>query len=142
MEHPERGCCGMQKAQQSQVTAMGLNFISVVAIIMVNKQLFASTIFPVTLLASLHFGVGSLFLFLLKAAGHFELPKSYTMSGSLWLLVLAQSCAVVFNNFSLSHNSIGFYQLAKQMQMPMVATIDFVMHGSTPPSPETLSPQS
>ena len=114
------------------------NFVSSVAIVMVNKQLMGSQGYAfqyATTLCGLHFlCTMSVKFFKPQAAkaavvgksadGVKELPRA-----KLLALVGVAMTSIVSLNLSLMLNHVGFYQLAKLLQIPTVCLLDMVFFG-------------
>lgn len=110
------------------------NFVSSVAIVMVNKQLMGAQGLAfqyATTLCGLHFlCTTSVRAFTSKgdvakasnaAATHGALPRQ-----KLFAFVAVASTSIISLNLSLMLNHVGFYQLAKLLQIPAVALMEFV----------------
>ena len=114
------------------------NFVSSVAIVMVNKQLMGSQGYAfqyATTLCGLHFlCTMSVKFFKPQAAkaavvgksadGVKELPRA-----KLLAFVGVAMTSIVSLNLSLMLNHVGFYQLAKLLQIPTVCLLDMVFFG-------------
>ena len=111
------------------------NFVSSVAIVMVNKQLMGSSGLAfqyATTLCGLHFlCTTSVRAFSsgskdngAKAAAGRDLPR-----GRLGAFVGVASTSIISLNLSLMMNHVGFYQLCKLLQIPAVALLEFAFFG-------------
>eukprot|EP01062_Namystynia_karyoxenos_P083195 TRINITY_DN9522_c0_g4_i1.p1 TRINITY_DN9522_c0_g4~~TRINITY_DN9522_c0_g4_i1.p1 ORF type:complete len:361 (+),score=85.21 TRINITY_DN9522_c0_g4_i1:139-1221(+) len=113
--------------------SLAFNYLTVTGLIFVNKYLFAILRFPPTTLTALHltFTAGAI-----RLAQHFRwVPRPSTPLGwrHTYLLAGLQGCAIVAGNASLTFNSMSFYQLAKQLQLPVVLTLELFMYGKRVP---------
>ena len=97
-------------------------------IIFVNKLLFFRTQFPVLTLAALHLLVSALFTRAAMYAGIFK-PRDIEMDRMVFAASVLQTLAISLGQASLKLNSVGFFQLTKQLQVPLVATIEFFFLG-------------
>ena len=111
---------------------MGLNFISAVGIIFVNKIVFKEYGFQyATFLTGCHFVMTffGLIILSLKPISYFVVRT--VNIGEVIPICLAFCGFVIFNNLSLQTNSVGFYQLMKVMTTPVVGIIQFAFYGVT-----------
>ena len=97
-------------------------------IIFVNKVLFLHTAFPVLSLTAAHLGVSALFTRLALALGIFK-AREAKMDWVIFLVASLQGLAISLGQASLKMNSMSFFQLTKQMQVPLVATIEYFWLG-------------
>lgn len=111
------------------------NFVSSVAIVMVNKQLMGSSGLAfqyATTLCGLHFlCTTSVRAFSsgskdngAKASAGRDLPRA-----RLGAFVGVASTSIISLNLSLMMNHVGFYQLCKLLQIPAVALLEFAFFG-------------
>eukprot|EP00752_Nemacystus_decipiens_P017783 g15944.t1 len=97
---------------------MALNFFSAVGIVVANKALFrrADGLSFATTLTGFHFIATALGVRVCHAAGVYEV-----------LPITVAFCAfVAFNNLSLQHNGVSFYQLMKILTTPAVVVLQLV----------------
>ena len=110
--------------------AIGFNYSSTMAIIFVNKLLFTRTAFPVLSLTAAHLFITACFTRGALAAGVFKARES-KIDRVIFLVALLQGAAIALGQASLKLNSVSFFQLTKQMQVPAVATIEYFALGRT-----------
>ena len=117
---------------------MAFNFVSATAIVFVNKLVFKKYGFAFgTVMTALHFLTTWAGVLLCGAAGLYA-PKPLRHADVL--PITASFCAfVVFQNLSLQHNSIGFYQLTKILTTPVVVFLQLVFYGVRLPLPLVLA---
>lgn len=99
-------------------------------IIFVNKFLFLHTAFPVMSLSAAHLALCAVFTRVAVMLGVFK-PKEAKMDWIIALIALGQALAISLGQASLKMNSMGFFQLTKQMQVPLVGIIEYVWLGRT-----------
>lgn len=110
------------------ISLMGFNFISATAIVFVNKILFQVYGMEYsTFVTGCHIVLTTLGLGICQRLGMFE-PKPLKQLDVL-PITLAFCGFVVFNNLSLQHNSVGFYQLCKVMTTPVIVVMQYYMYG-------------
>ena len=89
--------------------------------------LFKTYEFPFsTFVTAMHFVVTALGVYICGLAGMYE-PKKLRHLDVL-PITLAFCGFVVFNNLSLQHNSIGFYQLMKVLTTPVIVVLQMVLY--------------
>jgi len=104
------------------------NVLSSVAIVLVNKRVFAAGFhFPFTL-SFFHFCFTVVFYRLLLACNLFELPSSPMPEADKFKVAFAGVASIGFMNVSLSLNSVGFYQVTKLTIVPVTLLINFYMY--------------
>lgn len=108
--------------------AIGFNYSVTMGIIFVNKLLFLRTKFPVLTLAASHLAVSALFTRAAMYAGVFK-PRDAKVDRMIFAVAALQTLAISLGQASLKLNSMGFFQLTKQMQVPLVASIEFFYLG-------------
>ena len=108
--------------------AIGFNYSVTMDIIFVNKLLFLRTKFPVLTLAASHLAVSALFTRAAMYAGVFK-PRDAKVDRMIFAVAALQTLAISLGQASLKLNSMGFFQLTKQMQVPLVASIEFFYLG-------------
>ena len=109
---------------------LGFNFLITNYIVYVNKMLFTTTKCPPFSLTCIHLLVNIVFVKAAKRARVFEPAKSNDNKGSFPLgkcicVGMLQASGVLLSQMSLMRNSVGAYQLAKLLQVPIVATIEY-----------------
>lgn len=110
-------------------TGIAGNVVTTVGIILVNKYLFNVLQFHfMATLTCLHFITTSLGMQLLLYLGYFE----YKPRPLLKVLPVALGCvgSVAFGNLSLATNSVGFYQLAKLLCIPVTLMAEYALYRS------------
>lgn len=117
--------------------AMSMNIFSSVLIIMVNKFLIGATGYNFSFIVTLtgaHFLISSGAMHILRVLGFIgcsnEIP-SREMAG----FVAINSVCIVSLNVSLMVNSVGFYQIAKLLNIPCVCVLEHFWLGKTFSSP-------
>ena len=109
--------------------AICFNYSVTIGVVFVNKLLFVRTEFPVLTLAATHLAVSALFTRAAMYAGVFE-PRKVNKTELMVIAVSAlQTLAISLGQASLKLNSLGFFQLTKQLQVPLVASIEFFLLG-------------
>lgn len=106
---------------------LGLNLLSAIGIVMLNKMIYVRYQFPSMSLTLVHFLTTSLCLQICVWLNVFS-PKRLQV---LKVVPLAMSfCGfVVFTNLSLQFNTVGTYQLAKSMTTPVILFIQALVYG-------------
>jgi solute carrier family 35 protein E3 len=82
-----------------------------------------------TFTTACHFVVTYLGVLVCKYRGYYE-PKKLNQCDVLSITIFFIGF-VVFNNLSLNHNSVGFYQLMKVLTTPVIAMIQYLFFGET-----------
>jgi solute carrier family 35 protein E3 len=105
------------------------------SIIMMNKYVmdnyhFNSPIF----LTAYHFIMTWCLLELMCRVKLFERATNFPQ-GPRWFLAVATAGGVVFMNFNLKMNSVGFYQLSKLLIIPAIVVYNFFFEGKSTPVP-------
>mmetsp|Transcript_30892 Transcript_30892/g.67660 ORF Transcript_30892/g.67660 Transcript_30892/m.67660 type:complete len:356 (-) Transcript_30892:579-1646(-) len=101
------------------------NVASSVAIVLVNKKVFAAGFhFPITL-SFFHFCFTIVFYKLLWACRLFETPRPDLPQFEKFKVALAGVGSIGFMNVSLSLNSVGFYQVTKLTIVPVTLAINY-----------------
>lgn len=110
------------------VSFMAFNFFSATAIVFANKVLFETYMMRFsTFVTGMHFVFTFAGTMMCEMLGVYE-PKPLRQLDVLPITV--SFCGfVVFNNLSLQHNSVGFYQLMKVMTTPVIVVLQFVLYG-------------
>lgn len=116
-----------------------LNVASAVGVVLSNKVVLSVYKFQFgTFLTVLHFVVTAIALEIMVHFGMF--PAKRIAIGPIIPLSLSFCGFVVLTNLSLQYNSVGFYQMAKVLTTPCVATIQYLWYRTTfkPPVIATL----
>lgn len=104
------------------------NVLSSVAIVLVNKKVFAAGFhFPFSL-SFFHFCFTIVFYRLLLACGLFERPAMPMTEFQKFKVAAAGVASIGFMNVSLSLNSVGFYQVTKLTIVPVTLVINYVCY--------------
>ncbi|GMI26488.1 hypothetical protein TeGR_g8017 [Tetraparma gracilis] len=107
------------------VTLMAFNFVSAVGIVFANKYVFHVYNYNFAcFVTSLHFVVTTLGGRICLAFDLYQVKKLNHMD--VLPITASFCCFVVFNNLSLQHNSVGFYQLMKVLTTPVVVVLQRV----------------
>jgi len=102
------------------------NVLSSVAIVLVNKKVFAAGFhFPFTL-SFFHFCFTVVFYKLLWSCSFFSLPTNDLPTFEKFKVALAGVASIGFMNVSLALNSVGFYQITKLTIVPVTLAINFI----------------
>jgi len=123
---------------KTTAAVIAFNFLTVTGLIVVNKTLFHYSRFPPTTLTSLHLAFTGLVVYLLQATGLVSRPKQPLSWRYTILLACLQGVAIVAGNASLTLNSMSFYQLMKQLQVPVVLAFEYAMYGKGVSMPRLL----
>ena len=109
-----------------------MNLGSATGVVLANKAVFQTYEFhfPITLTCIHTLATAiTMRIFAMKGIAFF-VPKRIPASRT-WTLALAFVGYVVFGNWSLDVNSVGFYQLAKILVAPTVVLMQYFLHGVT-----------
>lgn len=124
---------GQGGARESNVRFLFWAFLSIVSsvgIILVNKTLMRTYGFTYVLtLTAFHFTAQAILMELLAAVGiirSHRLPFQENVSTAL-----AGVSSIVFMNFNLQFNSVGFYQMTKLLCIPLMVYIETVLYGKS-----------
>lgn len=110
------------------VYAVG-NVASSVALVLVNKKVFAGGFaFPMTL-SFFHFVFTVGWYQLLAMCGAYSPPSTPIPFVEKFKVALAGFCSIGFMNLSLNHNSVGFYQVTKLTIVPVTLMINAFGYG-------------
>jgi solute carrier family 35 protein E3 len=105
------------------------NVLSSVALVLLNKKVFAAGFhFPFSL-SFFHFCFTLVFYRLLLACGLFELPTKPVSQLEKFKVGAAGVASIGFMNVSLSLNSVGFYQVTKLTIVPVTLVINYFFFG-------------
>eukprot|EP00756_Hemistasia_phaeocysticola_P014075 Hpha_TRINITY_DN15321_c1_g3::TRINITY_DN15321_c1_g3_i1::g.89642::m.89642/K15285/SLC35E3; solute carrier family 35, member E3 len=110
------------------MAVIAFNFLTVTGLIFVNKSLFQYSRFPPTTLTSMHLAFTGLAIYLLQVLGFVSKPKQPLSWRYTLLLAGLQGVAIVAGNASLTFNSMSFYQLVKQLQVPVVLSLEYMFY--------------
>ncbi len=114
----------MADKQRSSVlvtSCIGLNLVSSITIVLLNKWIYTYYGFPNISMTCIHFIFTTIGLILCSQANVFQ-PKSLPIIKML-PLSLTFCGFVVFTNLSLQTNTVGTYQMAKTMTTPCIIFI-------------------
>ena len=116
------------KAERAKdALCIALNVSSAVGVVMANKMVFSVFNFRFgTLLTVVHFAMTAVALHGLALIGVFR--RKHASILSIVPLSLSFCGFVVLTNLSLQYNSVGFYQMAKVLTTPCVATIQALFY--------------
>lgn len=116
---------------------LGLNLVSAIGIVMINKMIYVRYKFPSMSLTLVHFIVTSLCLQVCVWLNIFS-PKRLPV---LKVVPLSMSfCGfVVFTNLSLQFNTVGTYQLVKSMTTPVILFIQALVYNKKSSLPTRLT---
>ena len=99
------------------VYAVG-NVLSSVALVLLNKRVFAGGFaFPMAL-SGFHFCFTVVWYALLEMVGVYSKPSSPIPLGEKFKVALAGFASIGFMNLSLTYNSVGFYQARSPLPPP------------------------
>lgn len=113
----------------THATYLAFNFMCTVAIVFINKAIFASFQFRyTTALTALHYVITLLGLEVLAAVDVYE-RRSSPMTPQLFVLSAVVGVAPALNNLSLSLNNLGFYQVVKLLVTPAIIALEFCLLG-------------
>jgi len=118
---------------------IAVSFCTATALILINKQVMNNYGFEYpTFLTAYHFGLGLLVLNVMVNFGFisadFSVPKMLR-----WTTGAFGVGSIVFLNLNLKVNSIGFYQLSKLSNIPMMVIYKFIFKGMKTPLESLLS---
>jgi solute carrier family 35 protein E3 len=124
--------------QSSNAAAAGWIISSIVsstAIITLNKYISRTYNFDfMTSLTAFHFLVTFFLLELMCRMGFFARADAYPLR-SRWVIAFFGVGSVVFMNYNLAKNSVGFYQLSKLCNIPAIVLYNFLVNSKkTPPN--------
>ena len=102
------------------------------SLVMVNKYIFnGSFVWPISL-TTFHFFM-TYFCLEVMCQLHLFPRAKHVPRLSRWLLGFYNVSSIVFMNFNLKMNSIGFYQLSKLCTIPVVVIYEFLFYQKTQP---------
>jgi len=105
-----------------------LNVVSAVGLVLVNKKVVIIDQFEcMTILTALHFYFSFIACSLMLCAGYLQY-KSVKSYGSILRIVLGSLGSIIFMNFNLAENSVGFYQISKLLSIPMTLFLEWTMN--------------
>jgi solute carrier family 35, member E3 len=115
----------MPSSLQAAVAILANMFLSVTLVI-VNKQIVSVYKFHfMTMLTGIHFYSSFIGCFVLFALGYMKY-KPVSSYVAIFRISLASLLSIVFMNYNLAHNSVGFYQMSKLFFIPGSLLIEFV----------------
>ncbi|CAK8688904.1 unnamed protein product [Clavelina lepadiformis] len=106
---------------------MTINFVSSIAIVMLNKHMYLHREMPPMFLAGFQFLFTFVGLLFLIAASFFKVKSVSILK--VVPLSIAFCSFVVFSNLSLKHNTIGTYQILKCLADPFTFLLQVIMYG-------------
>eukprot|EP01117_Protostelium_nocturnum_P005488 TRINITY_DN1987_c0_g1_i1.p1 TRINITY_DN1987_c0_g1~~TRINITY_DN1987_c0_g1_i1.p1 ORF type:complete len:336 (+),score=83.43 TRINITY_DN1987_c0_g1_i1:78-1085(+) len=117
----------VKNSKKTGIIALAANMISSVLLIIVNKRIFVSGFHYVLFLSFIHFIVTCIVLHAMLSLGFFTfrwlpLKEVAKVSGVC-------TVAIVAMNLSLSANTVGVYQLAKLLVIPVVVIVQYCFYG-------------
>ncbi len=105
-----------------------LNVVSAVGLVLVNKKVVLVDQFDcMTILTALHFYFSFIACSLMLCAGYLQY-KSVKNYGSILRIVLGSLGSIIFMNFNLAENSVGFYQISKLLCIPVTLFLEWTMN--------------
>jgi len=108
--------------EPTTVSLMAFNFVSAVGIVFANKYVFHVYSYNFAcFVTALHFVVTTLGGRVCLALNMYQVKTLNHMD--VLPITASFCCFVVFNNLSLQHNSVGFYQLMKVLTTPVVVVL-------------------
>ncbi|KAF2156463.1 hypothetical protein K461DRAFT_291377 [Myriangium duriaei CBS 260.36] len=120
---------------------ISVNIISTVAIVFINKSIFAAPSFNQAqfIFASYHFILTYLLLSLLSSAHPLlvsikQFERRHASVVSIFPLAASMSLSVTFLNTSLAFCSVPFYQTVRVLLTPVVAAINYLFFAKSIPS--------
>lgn len=115
----------------SATGAWGLNIVTSVGIIMVNKQVMSGFGFKfATTLTGLHFLVTGMVGMITAALGYLPNKNVVPFWDLAWFSLVANT-SIVGMNLSLMLNSVGFYQISKLSIIPTVCFFEAILNAKT-----------
>eukprot|EP01064_Diplonema_japonicum_P015342 TRINITY_DN2305_c0_g2_i1.p1 TRINITY_DN2305_c0_g2~~TRINITY_DN2305_c0_g2_i1.p1 ORF type:complete len:335 (+),score=19.93 TRINITY_DN2305_c0_g2_i1:55-1059(+) len=123
------------KNSVTTVMLMGLNIVSVVSIVILNKKIFSQDVkfsFP-NILMAFHFIVTAIGVYVYQKAGGFPLPETSPGIKTTLPIACYQVLSVMFVNYSLVYNSVGLYQVLKLANIPVLCVMEFFWKGISYP---------
>jgi len=117
----------------SSMYAVG-NVASSVALVLLNKRVFAGGFYYPMTLSCFHFAFTIIFYQLLAAFNVFSKPAIDMPQTEKFKVAFAGFASIGFMNLSLSTNSVGFYQITKLVIIPVTLAINYYFYSvSTTP---------
>ncbi|KAI0804075.1 integral membrane protein [Xylaria sp. FL0064] len=113
-----------------------VNTLATIGIVFTNKAIFSDPSLRLAQLtfAAFHFFMTWLLLYTLSRPSFAYFAPRRTTIREVIPLSIAMSLNVILPNFSLAYSSITFYQVARILLTPTVATMDFVLYRTTLPA--------
>lgn len=108
------------------VFQLGLNLISSIVVVLLNKWIYVHIHFPNVALTFLHFVITFIGLFICQMFDVFHVKRLPIVK--MIPLALTFCGFVVFTNLSLENNTVGTYQLAKVMTTPCIIIIESYLY--------------
>jgi len=111
-----------------EMLAYILNVVSAVGLVLVNKKVVIVDKFDcMTILTALHFYFSFIACSIMLCAGYLQY-KSVKNYGSILRIVLGSLGSIIFMNFNLAENSVGFYQISKLLCIPVTLLLEWTMN--------------
>ena len=118
---------------------VGISFCTATSLILVNKKIMNNYGFECpTFLSTYHFLLSSAVLEIMGRLKFFPIDKSVPKS-LRWTTAAYGVTSIVFLNINLKVNSIGFYQLSKLFNIPMMVFYKFIVHHQKTPIESIIS---
>ncbi|KAI1355620.1 integral membrane protein [Xylaria sp. FL0043] len=113
-----------------------VNTLATIGIVFTNKAIFSDPSLKLAQLtfAAFHFFMTWLLLYTLSRPSFAYFAPRRTTIREVIPLSIAMSLNVILPNLSLAYSSITFYQVARILLTPTVATMDFVLYRTTLPA--------
>lgn len=125
----------LQSTTVADVSSLVFNFCSTILVTTINKYCFERVNFGFpAALCNIHFLVTWVGVDVMRRCGYFHrLPTvpNPLIDRSIAIMVLVLGIVTPLNNTSLKLNSIGFYQLFKNLQTPAVVVFDYFIERKT-----------
>lgn len=116
------------------IVLIGISFCTATSLILINKKIMNNYGFECpTFLTTYHFLLSAILLEIMGRLKFFQIDKTVpTMER--WSTAAFGVGSIVFLNINLKVNSIGFYQLSKLCNIPMMVMYKYILkHQTTPP---------
>lgn len=125
----------LEKSTRSAALWMGINILATIGIVFINKALFSDSRLKHAQItfAAFHFVITWLALFILSRpyVGMFTSRRGPIVQ--LTPLAIAMSLNVILTNLSLAYSTVTFYQVARILLKPTVASMNLFLYRSTLP---------
>eukprot|EP00553_Chaetoceros_curvisetus_P013410 CAMPEP_0204639788 /NCGR_PEP_ID=MMETSP0717-20131115/44402_1 /ASSEMBLY_ACC=CAM_ASM_000666 /TAXON_ID=230516 /ORGANISM="Chaetoceros curvisetus" /LENGTH=324 /DNA_ID=CAMNT_0051659999 /DNA_START=175 /DNA_END=1149 /DNA_ORIENTATION=+ len=122
----------ISKARTTELSYLTFNFVSTVAVTLINKICFDRVKFIYAAqLCNIHFLVTLLGVELLYRANTFQKVDVKLSDPNVIAIILVVGIVNPLNNTSLRLNSIGFYQIFKLLLTPCIVWLEYILDGKT-----------